>query len=536
MTDTPFRLTLRQLPLPAKLVLTVFLCAIGLGYFSAMVQLHLKHSSKQGDPLPSPGDVVEIFAGLKPADPDAPPPCSKIDTLITGDPTAADVSKTNMTPAFFARSAGWNASRSTRGAKVDDVRLEREGERLAMLAWVRLADPVKKREAYENDLYPLPDALKTQAVTPDFLTAGRSVKVRTLINVRCQECHQRENVVALDTYAALEPLVTPPSSELIDGKWVRSSRQVSVEALTQSTHAHLLSFAVLFTLTGLVFAFSSYPGLVRGVLGPVVLLAQVADIACWWLARVPTHGPLFAQAIIGTGTVVGLGLSLQIVLSLLNMYGAKGKLLILLLLLGGGAGLGYVGLRVIQPALDEERRSVSERTKTTTPKTEGKKDAQAAVPAVSQLEKLVMGPIKNDDKVPFTGRGSMAAAFFHKDQDDYVERAKDPKDKPIVDAEREGERLAVKWWINMAPAARKKAYDTDDCPLPPERVGKPITEKYAIGGKATKVKSILTDRCVQCHYPDGDAKDFPLETYDQLMKYVEQNTVSAPLPASVPAR
>ena len=120
---------------------------------------------------------------------------------------------------------------------------------------------------------------------------------------------------------------------------------------------------------------TSFPGVVRGVLGPVVLLAQVVDVGCWWLARVPHYGPTFALAIMGTGAVVGLGLALQIVLSLLNMYGATGKLLILLLLLGGGAGVGYVGLRVVQPALDEERKTAIEKARPPAP--EEKKDAKA---------------------------------------------------------------------------------------------------------------------------------------------------------------
>ena len=99
-----------------------------------------------------------------------------------------------------------------------------------------------------------------------------------------------------------------------------TSRQMSLEHLTQTTHLHLLSFCVLWMLTGLIFAFSSYPTWVRCILAPVVLLAQVADVCCWWLARLNGVGPYFALAIIGTGTVVGFGLFLQIMLSLFNMY------------------------------------------------------------------------------------------------------------------------------------------------------------------------------------------------------------------------
>jgi hypothetical protein len=61
---TPTRLTLRQLPLAAKLVLTVFLIAVGVGYFSALIQLHIQHSGRDGNALPTLADVVEVFAGV----------------------------------------------------------------------------------------------------------------------------------------------------------------------------------------------------------------------------------------------------------------------------------------------------------------------------------------------------------------------------------------------------------------------------------------------------------------------------------------
>src|SRR5437870_3490109 len=47
MTETPEttrRLTLREAPLPVRLVLSLFLISTGIGYFSALVQLHFQHA------------------------------------------------------------------------------------------------------------------------------------------------------------------------------------------------------------------------------------------------------------------------------------------------------------------------------------------------------------------------------------------------------------------------------------------------------------------------------------------------------------
>ena len=88
---------------------------------------------------------------------------------------------------------------------------------------------------------------------------------------------------------------------------------MSLEKLAQSSHVHLLGFAVLFGFTGLLFALTSYPAPLRFVLAPLVLLAQVADIACWWLARIDgSQGEMFARIIPITGSLVLLYMFLPI--------------------------------------------------------------------------------------------------------------------------------------------------------------------------------------------------------------------------------
>jgi len=350
------RFTLRQLPLPAKLVVSAFLISVGVGYFSALVQLHMQHGDRDGNPLPTPENVIEHFSGLKKYD--EVPPVSKLEGLINGDPEGG-FSKANMAIAFFAKSTGYDKEVKDRGR--GDVDRERDGERKLLIVWLNLpAD--ERKAAFEANAMPRPDALAVHPLTAEFVKDdGKTVEVQSLFEARCLKCHGEggSNKPEMHTYAKLEPLATAPALDLIDGlggeKWVRSSKQTSVEGLTQSTHAHLLSFSMLFGLTGLAFAFTSYPGLLRGFLGPVVLVAQLADISCWWLARLDGVGPLFAQAIMATGGVVGLGLSLQIVLSLFNMYGVKGKVVLLAIALAAGGGFGVLVQQVIKPTLAAEK-------------------------------------------------------------------------------------------------------------------------------------------------------------------------------------
>src|SRR3954467_9927956 len=85
-TPTPPPFSLRDLPIPAKVVITCFLLAVGIGYGSAMVQLHFQ-DSKTGAPMPTVDDVILKFTGKKKMLPSEvpPPPVSMFEKLIMGD-------------------------------------------------------------------------------------------------------------------------------------------------------------------------------------------------------------------------------------------------------------------------------------------------------------------------------------------------------------------------------------------------------------------------------------------------------------------
>jgi len=387
------RFTLRDLPLPAKVVLTVFLLTVGLGYLSAMVQLHFKHASK-GNVMPSVSDVVENFSGQRPpwekeeapaeAKPvvntdrkmvagariktiindrcarchgpdgekddipmdtfagikkllDSPPRSGKMLKVISKD-NEENFTKNNMVQAFTRKSADvingqeveWKELIKLRPEK--ELRLERETERKVLIAWLE-AGAIE--EAYNEDAFPLPPELRKDDL----------VLMKDAYRIQAQELSAEEKA------AALSKRKSP------------KDRQLSVESLTQSTHAHLLSFALLWMSTGLIFAFTSYPLAVRLAIAPIVLIAQVADVLCWWLARLPDAGPYFAVVIVGTGAVVGLGLFLQILLSLFNMYTSKGRMVLAFLGLFAFAAVGGVFIKYIDPALTAEKQEAEARQK-----------------------------------------------------------------------------------------------------------------------------------------------------------------------------
>src|SRR5262249_54558706 len=133
---------------------------------------------------------------------------------------------------------------------------------------------------------------------------------------------------------------------------------MSEKKLAQTTHVHLLGFAMLYGLTGLIFSFTSYPVVVRLLVAPLPLVVQVVDISFWWLARAD---PVFAHLIPLTGVLVAGGLFIHIVGSLFNLFGKAGKVVVLVFLLAGVGGVGALFNEVILPKLEQEKKEAEAR-------------------------------------------------------------------------------------------------------------------------------------------------------------------------------
>ncbi len=336
---------LRDLPFVARLVIAVFLISVGFGYFSALVQVHVQDSSN-GTPLPSPERLIKKFHGEDGV--------SRIEALVHADESLPFGAGGTMRPAFTYKSGGWDAApeavarQLAETEKVDFdaldaveqarrieaakpvLRKQREGEANALARWIH--DGLDKK-AYEDDHYPLPVDLREHPVTEKYLERSDkgavAVKIRTLVAGRCVKCHTATNRTAagdvpLDDYWKLKAYAQTKTGV----------GAISIHKLAQSTHVHMLGFSMLYLLTGFLFAMTSRAGFLRFIIAPAPLLFQMADISCWWLARIDApYGPMFAVAVAYTGGLVGLFLWLQIVLTLFNLFGKVGKFVIFLLMI-----------------------------------------------------------------------------------------------------------------------------------------------------------------------------------------------------------
>src|SRR5262249_21954689 len=161
-------LRLRDLPGEVRLVLGVFLVLAAAGYVAALVQVHYQ-SAGSGELLPGPDRVGHIYAG-------SPEPArSRVEPLLEAESRPFNASGT-MRPAFTTQSRDWvNITRVLSPEGIRKLNEEREGERLALLAWVRGGGD---RTAYDRDDFFLGPELTGQPVTPQLLAGRDRVKIR----------------------------------------------------------------------------------------------------------------------------------------------------------------------------------------------------------------------------------------------------------------------------------------------------------------------------------------------------------------------
>ena len=351
MKDSPSRFVLRNLSLGSRLVVAAFLVSVGIGYFLALVQLHVQHAAP-GRLLPGTDDAVNQYYGHT--------GMSQLERLLVIDEGKPFNGSGTMRQAFTTKSAGWKGAIQRRAKEKnltlpqaeDKLRMEREGERLAVLDWIRTG---ASRATFEGDNHVLSAHLAKHRITPEFVDTGadgtKRVKVAAIVEVRCARCHSESKSGAaaqcpLDTWEQVHDYCEVETSDC----------GMSVKKLAQSSHAHLLALAMLYGLTGLVVTLTTYPAWIRTVLGPFPLVAQVVDIGLWWLGRID---PLYAKAIVFTGGAAALGLCLQIGLSLFDLFGKAGKIFLVILILLACLG-GFVAKEwLIDPYLFKETLSAT---------------------------------------------------------------------------------------------------------------------------------------------------------------------------------
>ena len=380
---------LQDASLALRLVIAVFLASVGIGYCSALVNLHFQEASP-GNPLPDAKDVIRAYHGEDST--------NQIARLLNAPESLPFNGAGSMRGAFTQKKnpgalktgveeilaqlkdGGYKSDPTLRQSVKEAVDRFFDFERLAVFFWAIEGHP---KEAYDADDYNLPSGLasdyrkfraafveKLKPLRPvppgdspdpsilavnDFITLdddgmGVSSRIRGIIEERCVRCHDHGKSVSAYPLSRYEHLKVYLDEDF------GAEKGKSLAKLALSTHVHLLGFSVLYGLTGIVFALTGYPWWVKLFISPAPLLFQIIDISFWWLARMDAPlGPLFAQGIMATGGLVAVSLVAQILLGLFSLFKGKEKL-VLLMVCGIGATIGLsILIFAVMPHLQKEK-------------------------------------------------------------------------------------------------------------------------------------------------------------------------------------
>ena len=301
------RFGLRHLQRPVRLALGGLLAAAGIAYSTALVRAYLQTTSPHSV-LPDVRELDRVFFSSHEK------PDSQIARLLEAKDLPMNGSGT-MRPAFTTQSVGWDSLIEQMSAEERAILLaQREGERLALLDWVRSGpDP----EAYEKDDHPLRDAAAVGEVTADFLVADeraadrgepRRVRIRQLVSDRCVTCHgedgrnDKARWFPLDTFEKLEPYCRAKTVSASRPKW---------------PIATLFALLPLALLTGPIFCLTSHSRRTRIALTALPLAALVVALGGWLLGRL---GSPSIHVLLGASAAAAVGILVQIIASLSELF------------------------------------------------------------------------------------------------------------------------------------------------------------------------------------------------------------------------
>ncbi len=241
---------LPKLPLPAKLLITLFVLIIGPGYLFGTANILYKHQDADGEPGLTINDLKATFHGLtrtyKPED------------------------KVTVNSEML-------------------IQVHPDGEMREYL-----------EEGGEPAIRGLITWLEQEAKEADFAKEGLvqegDPSAQAIITAHCVECHNadggdNEDLPFADTAdeEAQFKLVDVASKAEINreesGEVTQEFKPTGTSRLIHITHVHILSMPVFTFIVGCLFLMTGVSDKLKLLIGPLPMLAVMLDIGGWWLAR-----------------------------------------------------------------------------------------------------------------------------------------------------------------------------------------------------------------------------------------------------------
>jgi hypothetical protein len=131
--------------------------------------------------------------------------------------------------------------------------------------------------------------------------------VRPIFLEDCAGCHSPESGMPIAPLTTYEEVTAYTGMDM--GQ--------SIKSLVRISHIHLFGMSFIFLLTSGIFVLSEIDWRWRAVLVAIPFLAIWMDIGSWWFTKLQ---PLFAYTVIIGGTLMGLSLAAQLLISLWEIW------------------------------------------------------------------------------------------------------------------------------------------------------------------------------------------------------------------------
>ena len=226
-----------------KILDTMFLITIGVGYLFALLNLYYTHEGRDGKPGLSVKDVTLAYYGSHNQ--------TRLGAAING-PMASN--------------------------------LPNKAAKTTILDWIQHG--------------------ATEAEYED--------KVKPIIQNNCLMCHSAESGMSIPHFESYEQLLEVTATDT----------GATIPALVRVSHIHLFGIAFILFLIGRIFILCELPVMFKRIVVAAPFVFLLLDISSWFITKII---PDFAYVVIGAGAVVGITFSLQLFISIYQMWLYKPK-------------------------------------------------------------------------------------------------------------------------------------------------------------------------------------------------------------------
>jgi hypothetical protein len=167
-------------------------------------------------------------------------------------------------------------------------------------------------EAIRGPMAPHLDSIDSRNTIVAWLKSGApqaqyEAQVRPILQRDCVACHSPASGMGLPdltNYAAVRTLA-------------RVDMGQSIKSLVRLSHIHLFGIGLLLLSVGLIFRRAEGPPWLMNSIILIPFLSVFVDIVSWFLTK---WDPIYAYTIVIAGAVMGVGLAMQILTSLYQMW------------------------------------------------------------------------------------------------------------------------------------------------------------------------------------------------------------------------